>query len=212
MLRLDEVHISLIELTTREERTIRRQGMTNEEPHERLVISLSQSRLYGATFLRGFKVMPTLMSALIERWRPETHTFHLPCGEVTITLEDAAYQLDVPINGMPLVFCNTYKVNVLISNLLGKDAPTDVIDGLRVRMTWLEREFRVAEQSTEQEVIYAARAYLLTLIGGILLPDKSGNLVHTQYLPIMEDFAVCRQYSCGSTILAFCIVNYVRRP
>ncbi|XP_039032851.1 protein MAINTENANCE OF MERISTEMS-like [Hibiscus syriacus] len=140
----------------------------------------SSNGLYGATFLHGFKVISTLISALIEHWSPETHTFLLPCGEVTITLEDVAYQLGVPINDMLLVLRNTYKVNNVISNLLGKEAPTDVIDGLRVRMTWLEKEFRVDEQSTEQEVIYAAQAYLLMLIGGILLPDKSDNLVHTQ--------------------------------
>ncbi|XP_039053539.1 protein MAINTENANCE OF MERISTEMS-like [Hibiscus syriacus] len=121
--------------------------------------------------------MSALISALIERWRPETHIFHFPYGEVTITLEDVVYLLGVPINGMPLVLRNNYVRDAVIYNLLGKESLADVIDGMRIRMTWLEREFRVDGQSTMQEVKYAARAYLMTLIGGILLPDKSDNLI-----------------------------------
>ncbi|RYR72631.1 hypothetical protein Ahy_A02g006849 [Arachis hypogaea] len=39
-----------------------------------------------------------LAFVLIERWRPESHTFHLLCGEMTITLHDMAYQLGLRID------------------------------------------------------------------------------------------------------------------
>ncbi|MBA0649223.1 hypothetical protein Goklo_016811 [Gossypium klotzschianum] len=46
-----------------------------------------------ATIGWGCKLDPKLISTLIERWRLETHTFHLPCRECTITLEDMQLQL-----------------------------------------------------------------------------------------------------------------------
>jgi hypothetical protein len=40
--------------------------------------------------------------AMVDRWRPETHSFHLPCGEMTVTLEDVAMILGLPIRGRPV--------------------------------------------------------------------------------------------------------------
>jgi len=40
-----------------------------------------------------------LLTALVDRWRPETHTFHLPCGEMTVTLQDTAMILGLPCEG-----------------------------------------------------------------------------------------------------------------
>ena len=39
------------------------------------------------------------LTALVDRWRPETHSFHLPCGELTMTLQDMAMISGLPING-----------------------------------------------------------------------------------------------------------------
>jgi len=43
-----------------------------------------------------------MVTALCERWRTQTHTFHMPLGEITITLEDVSLQLGVPIDGEPV--------------------------------------------------------------------------------------------------------------
>ena len=40
-----------------------------------------------------------VISAFIERWHKETSNFHLPVGELTITLDDVASLLHIPIIG-----------------------------------------------------------------------------------------------------------------
>ena len=55
----------------------------------------------------------SLMTALVNRWRPETHTFHLPCGEMTPTLQDVAYLLGLPILGLLMFVCNEIAVDRL---------------------------------------------------------------------------------------------------
>ncbi|KAK1617897.1 hypothetical protein QYE76_023414 [Lolium multiflorum] len=42
------------------------------------------------------------LTALVDRWRPETHTFHLRAGEMTPTLQDVSMILGLPIQGEPL--------------------------------------------------------------------------------------------------------------
>ena len=46
-----------------------------------------------------FMLDPSILSALVDRWRPETHTFHLRCGELTPTLKDVAFITALPISG-----------------------------------------------------------------------------------------------------------------
>ncbi|XP_006584353.1 protein MAIN-LIKE 1-like [Glycine soja] len=43
---------------------------------------------------------PGLISTFVKRWHRETNTFHLPVGELMITLDDMASLLHVPITGV----------------------------------------------------------------------------------------------------------------
>ena len=33
----------------------------------------------------------SLLTTLVDRWRPKTHMFHLPCGEMALTLQEVAF-------------------------------------------------------------------------------------------------------------------------
>ncbi|MBA0829538.1 hypothetical protein Goarm_014140, partial [Gossypium armourianum] len=55
--------------------------------------------LHVALIGQGCKLDPELISALVERWISETHTFHIPCGECTITLEYVHLQLGLLVDG-----------------------------------------------------------------------------------------------------------------
>ncbi|KAE8816876.1 serine/threonine-protein phosphatase 7 [Hordeum vulgare] len=42
------------------------------------------------------------VTTLIDRWRPETHSFHLRTGDMTVTLQDVSMITALPIEGKPL--------------------------------------------------------------------------------------------------------------
>ena len=44
----------------------------------------------------------SLLTCLVDRWRPETHTFHFPWGEMAPTLQDVSYLLGLPLAGEPI--------------------------------------------------------------------------------------------------------------
>ncbi|MFQ6633850.1 hypothetical protein Gotur_012395 [Gossypium turneri] len=56
--------------------------------------------------------------------------------------------------------------------------------------------------STEVKRIRYARAYILEMIGGYLMPDLSRNLTHLRWLLKLVDFKVAGEFSWGSAMLA----------
>ncbi|KAG8491684.1 hypothetical protein CXB51_014940 [Gossypium anomalum] len=160
-------------------------------PVARLMPYLELAGFGSAALTRTFDLRYDLISTLVKRWRPETHTFHLPCGECTVTLEDVALHFGLPMTGMP-------------SRALLGASPGDADSTFsELKFTWLKANFQhLSVNATEEELMCAARAYIMYIIGGVLMPNSSNNKVHLQYLPLLVDLHNVRSYSWGSAVLA----------
>ncbi|KAK5793743.1 hypothetical protein PVK06_034900 [Gossypium arboreum] len=73
-----------------------------------------------AILIRTFDLRYDLISSLVERWRVESHTFHLSCGECTITLQDVAPQLRLSIDeNVVMSISSIFRSAALCYNLFG---------------------------------------------------------------------------------------------
>ncbi|GMI75457.1 MAIN-LIKE 3 [Hibiscus trionum] len=86
--------------------------------------------------------------------------------------------------------------------LLG-DQP-EKLQGGCVTLKWLRTQFSNLPAGANEDVKKAyARAYILQIIGGILVADKTRNKVHMLWLRHLRDFEVAGKLSWGSAVLAF---------
>ncbi|PNX70831.1 serine/threonine-protein phosphatase, partial [Trifolium pratense] len=128
---------------------------------------------------------------MLIRWRPEMHTFHLPSGECTITLQDVNMLLDLQISGQAVTGRNV-SIWEEFPRLLGVAAP-DNSHGFCVKTSWLQQHLRAMPPNpTQEQIMQNLRMYLLYFLGKFLIPDKSGDRIHTMYLPLLEDIPTIR--------------------
>ncbi|KAG8491652.1 hypothetical protein CXB51_014931 [Gossypium anomalum] len=91
--------------------------------------------LHVSRMTRGCKLDFTLISALVERWRPETYTFHFSYGECIIKLEDIVLQLGMPMDGPIIMGSVVVLIKVdLYRALLGK--VLDKFEGGWISINW----------------------------------------------------------------------------
>jgi hypothetical protein len=85
---------------------------------DRYLINLGLYQL--ATMKQPRRIDQALMCGLVERWRPETHSFHLPVGEMTVTLQDVSALWGLRIDGDPVGGVSDHQtLQTLIPELLG---------------------------------------------------------------------------------------------
>ncbi|KAL5184529.1 Protein MAIN-LIKE 1 [Glycine soja] len=133
-----------------------------------------------------------LLSSFVEWWHRETPSFHLPVGELTITLDDISSILHLPLVGdlhafQPLHMDDVVQmlVDLLMVSAEAARAETGQCRGPYVCLQW-------AGHWTA-----AARVYLLHFLGCTLFANKSATNVHVVYLEALRDLSQTGRYAWG---------------
>ena len=143
-----------------------------------------------------------LITCLVERWRPETHTFHVPVGEMTITLQDVTIILGLRIDGPVVTGTCVLDVAELCGELLGVTPPADALKGYAISIRWLcDQLSTLAPDADEVALERSARGFILALMGSFLFADKKGVHVHLSFLPLLRDLTRTSTYSWGGAVL-----------
>ncbi|GAU26320.1 hypothetical protein TSUD_56180 [Trifolium subterraneum] len=173
-----------------------------------------------------------LLTAFTERWHPETGTFHLPIGEVTITLDDVSCLLHIPITGKMLnhlgTSCTTEEGEDMCREYLNFPrtkcrAEFKKMKGAHIGFPMLEKIYAAnlrkalkAEKDEESEEVVLGyrectiRAFLLYLIGGTIFTNKSMQYVDVIFLSYLQDLSLVNTWNWGASGLAY-LYHYLEK-
>ncbi|XP_059281318.1 protein MAIN-LIKE 2-like [Lycium ferocissimum] len=183
-------------------------------PHPLVLEILYQGGIYRCVVAGRVQHDNALVTAMIERWRPETHTFHLYTGETTITLQDVEVLYGLQVDGRALVIQKPQQMSSYrqeLNRLTGFGPQESHIWGqsrllmhpLFDHLRLVDMQHPITEDIPQVDVDRRARLYLLVIFGGILFPNTSGSHVNLRYLPFLEHLGELGCYSWGAAVLAF---------
>ncbi|KAI5440774.1 hypothetical protein KIW84_010302 [Lathyrus oleraceus] len=152
------------------------------------------------------KIDTNLVSAFVERWHLETSSFHMPFGEMSITLDDVACLLHLPIRGIfwsPQDVTEELVVELAVDYLgVSQGQAQSHVRSCRgsyYKLEWLYDLF--VHHRAASNWAYATRAYLLMLVGSTIFAYKTFTLVDARYLLLFRDLDGCSGYSWGAAAL-----------
>ncbi|XP_057548028.1 protein MAIN-LIKE 2-like [Amaranthus tricolor] len=122
-----------------------------------------------------------MITAIVERWRLETHIFHPSVGEATITLRDVAILTDLPIRGeKSLVLVRA----ILKSRYVGCSGS---YIGSPLKLLWM---LHIIDHllTFDAEDVYVKRYvgnYCWVLVSGYLFVNKSINKMQGIFLELL---------------------------
>ncbi|KAL0004077.1 hypothetical protein SO802_011638 [Lithocarpus litseifolius] len=158
---------------------------TNLKPmvDDRVVDITKGVGLEGLLRTSGREIDHRLITALVEQWRLKTHTFHMPHGEVTITLQDVEVLLGLPIDGKAVTWSIEKVWKQVCQDFLGFSVPDDNTKELQGQRIVIKRLFEqvvfpLPPNAEEDQLHKYARCYMLALLGDTIFMDKSNDRVH----------------------------------
>ncbi|RYQ80139.1 hypothetical protein Ahy_Scaffold1g106742 isoform G [Arachis hypogaea] len=108
--------------------------------NDRVEEHLRVTRFYHASQIGVVQCQKALVNALIERWHPDTYTFHLLVGECAVNLEDVALILGLPTDGLPVTGMTMSSFEALEAECLdqfGVAPRKEECRGCCIKLTWL---------------------------------------------------------------------------
>nr|CAH68172.1 H0323C08.14 [Oryza sativa] len=161
----------------------------------------------------------SLLAALVDRWRPETHTFHLPCGEMAPTLQDVSYLLGLPLVGAPVgpvdcVFGWKEDITARFEQVmrlphLGPANTLPPYSTVGPSKAWLLQFTAdlLHPDADDYSVRRSLEAYLLLLFGWVMFTSTHGHAVDFRLVHYARFIADAQpqdvpQWSWGSAVLA----------
>ncbi|XP_061347026.1 protein MAIN-LIKE 2-like [Gastrolobium bilobum] len=138
--------------------------------------------------MRRLPIDHHLITALVERWRPETHTFHMPVREMTITLQDLEAILGLATEGRVVTGYTHGNWRDVIQQYMGLMPREIDLEGGNLKMSWLTGHWAhwVEHSATQQGQIIYTCAYLMRLFGG-----PYPHICHLRFpqgtLPVTDD-------------------------
>ncbi|XP_051221810.1 protein MAIN-LIKE 1-like [Lolium perenne] len=155
----------------------------------------------------GPNMNATALTALVDRWRPETHTFHLRAGEMTPTLQDVFMILGLPIQSDPLCMNTTSDGwRQQMENLIGMAPPPPEDPKERTptgaSFSWIRTNFGECPEGANEDTIRTyTRVYLWYMLSRTLFADSVGKLAHWCWLKALT--VLEHRWSWGTTALAY---------
>ncbi|KAH7834759.1 hypothetical protein Vadar_019411 [Vaccinium darrowii] len=129
--RESELHTITIRRCERELRSL------DPPPSAPIVELVTLAGFGGVLNMQYMQLDLALLTALVERWRSETHTFHFPSAEATVTLQDVEIITGLPVDGRPVTGSTDLNWEQMVRDLLGLELQHATRRGNKVTLQWL---------------------------------------------------------------------------